>query len=167
VKPSQTDGFSLIELALAIGVASFCLLTIVALIPTSLNITQTTVQQTADTTWVRAIADDLRQTPKTSPPSTQTSPRYGITIPAIGTATHTLFLRDDGTASDQDSDANPSQNYKYRATITLTAPMDALQKSATRVTILLTWPAMADPHAADAPAEYSGSYEAVTALDRN
>ena len=165
MKPSvcQSDGFSLVELTLAMGVAAFCLLGILALFPTSLATNQLTIQQTADTSLARAIAADLRATPNTS----ANSPRYGITIPSTGNATHTIFLQDDGSAGTQDADAVVSQSPKYRATITFAAPTNSAQKTATGVTILLTWPALADPVAASAPSKYTGAYEVFTALNRN
>jgi uncharacterized protein (TIGR02598 family) len=159
----KLPGFSLVELTLALGVATFCLLAVFALLPTSLSTNQRTVQQTADTTLARAIAVDLSDTPMT----TQNSPRYGITIPTAGTATHTVFLQEDGSLSGtQDSDADPSQNPKYRATIYFVAP-NTSQKTATTARILLTWPALADKSAGATPSNYTGAYEIFTAVNRN
>lgn len=165
MKPSlcRSVAFSLVEVTLALGVAAFCLLGIFALFPISLATNQNTIQQTADTSLARAIASDLRATPNTS----ANSPRYGITIPSAGNATHTIFLHDDGTAGIQDADAVPSQSPKYRATITFAAPTNSAQKTATGVTILLTWPALADPVAASSPSKYIGAYEVFTALNRH
>ncbi|MBA3542885.1 MAG: hypothetical protein H0T83_00340 [Chthoniobacterales bacterium] len=157
------SGFSLVELTLAIGVAAFCLLGVMALFPTSLITNQKTFQQTADTSLARAVVADLQATALTS----STSPRYGITIPATGTATHSIFLQEDGTAGAQDADAVPSNNPKYRATITFYAPTNTSQKSATGVRVLLTWPALADSSAAASPSKYAGSYEVLTAIIRN
>ena len=159
----RLNAFSLVEVTLAVGVAAFCLLTIMALFPTSLATNQITIQQTANTNLVAAIAADLRATPTTS----TTSARYGISIPTTGSATHTLFLQDDGTAGAQDTDAVPSQNPPYRATITFAAPTNSSQKTATGVRILLTWPALADPVASATPSKYIGAYEVYTALNRN
>jgi uncharacterized protein (TIGR02598 family) len=160
----RLSSFSLVEITLALGVASFCLLGIFALFPTSLRTNQITIQQTADTTLARAIAADLQNTPKTI----SNSPRYGITFPATGTASHTIFLREDGTAAGaQDSDAVPSQNPIYRATITFIAPANTSQKTATGIRIWLTWPAMADTSAAATPTNYAGAYEIFTAVNRN
>ena len=160
---SRTTGFSLVEVTLALGVASFCLLGILALFPTSLRINQISIQQTADTGLTKAIVADLQATPNTS----SNSPRYGITIPATGSATHTIFLQEDGTGFSQDTDAAPSQNPKYRATITFFAPSNSSQRTATGVRILLTWPALADPSAASTPSKYTDAYEIFTALNRN
>ena len=165
MKPAicRLSGFSLVEVTLAVGIAAFCLLSIMALFPTSLATNQITIQQTANTNLAAVIAADLRATPLTS----STSPRYGIAIPSTGNATHTIFLQDDETAGAQDADAVPSQNPKYRATITFAAPADSSQKTATGVRILLTWPALADPVAGATPSKYIGSYEVYTALNRN
>ena len=160
----RPSGFSLVEVTLALGVAAFCLVTIFALLSTSFRTNQITIQQTADTTLAGAIAADLQATPKTA----SDSPRYGITFPATGIASHTIFLREDGTAAGaQDSDADPSQNPRYRATITFNAPANTSQKTATGIRIRLTWPALADKSAAATPTNYAGAYEVFTAVNRN
>jgi type II secretory pathway pseudopilin PulG len=164
VSTHPRDGFSLVEVTLALGVASFCLLAVFALFPTGVAVNQTSLQQTADSTLARGIALDLTTTPKT----VQISTRYGITIPVTGVASHTIFLKDDGTISGViDANADPAQDPKYRAMITFTAPTNASYKTATGVRILLTWPALADKNAGTAPSNYLGSYEVVTALSRN
>ena len=163
-RPDQSPGFSLVEVVLALGVASVSLLAILALLPVSVSNNQRTLQQTVDTSLVRAIAADLIDTPLT----TQTSPRYQIVIPTTGSTTvHTVFLKEDGTAGGApDIDADPTQDPKCRATIFFRAPPDTTQKTATGVRILLTWPALADPVAAATPSRFSGSYEAYIALNR-
>ena len=164
----RPSGFSLVEVTLALGIAAFCLVAIFGLLPTSFRTNQITIQQTADTTLARAIAADLQATTKTTPPTDQNSPRYGITFPATGTASHTIFLRENGTAAGaQDSDADPSQNPMYRATITFNAPANTSQKTATGIRIRLTWPALADKSAAATPTNYAGAYEVLTAVNRN
>jgi len=160
--------FSLVEVTLALGVASFCLLAVFALFPTGVAVNQISLQQTSDTTLARGIALDLSVTPKTVPQTIQASPRYGIPIPVTGMASHTLFLKDDGTISGAiDSDANASLDPRYRATITFMAPSSASYKSAVGVRVLLTWPALADKSAGTAPSKYLGAYEVLTSLNRN
>lgn len=163
-KHSPPLGFSLVEVAMALGIAAFCLVSVFALFPTGLAVNHAATQQTADTTLARAIAADLSVTPIT----VQNSPRYNISIPATGTATHTIFVKDDGTlAGAPDLDADPLQDPRYRATIIFTAPSSATQKTATGVRILLTWPALADRNASVAPSKYAGAYEIITAINRN
>ena len=138
---SRITGFSLIEVTLALGIAAFCLLAIMAC-------SQQVWRRTRLPFNKQPIPISLPRSPpicEQLPLLRATSPRYGIAIPATGNATHTIFLQDDGTAGAQDADAVPSQNPRYRATITFAAPADSSQKTATGVTILLTWPALADP----------------------
>jgi uncharacterized protein (TIGR02598 family) len=165
--PPNASAFSMVEVTLALGVAAFCLLAIFALLPTGLTSDQNSTQQTAAASLARAIVSDLRVTTKTLPASNQNSPRYGITIPGSGTASHTIFLREDGTAAGSpDTNADASQNPRFRATLDFTAPSNAL-RTATAVRVLLTWPALADKTANVAPTQYAGAYETFTALDRN
>lgn len=163
-------GFSLIEVALALGVAAFALVAIVGLIPIGMNSNQASIEQTAAAGLAASLVADLRATPVEIPPAAKNSPRFQIPLPASGNASemHTLFLREDGSASGNvDANADPAQDPKYRATFFVTAPTVAGQKSATTVRVLVTWPALADATAGTVPGKFNGSYEVVTALDRN
>jgi type II secretory pathway pseudopilin PulG len=163
---SRSSAFSLVEVTLALGVAAFCLLAVFGLLPIGLNSDRNSTQQTAAASLARAIAADLRVTPKTLPATDQVSPRYGITVPATGAPSHTIFLKEDGTAGAQDASADPTQSPRFRATLYFNASGASLRE-ATGVRILLTWPAMADKVAGTPPTNYSGAYETFTALDRN
>ncbi len=144
-------GFSLIEVALALSVATFCLIIILGLLPVGLNSNQTSIRQTVAASLARGILSDLRATSKTASASTL----YGIPIPTSVTGS-TIYLNQNsakvGTATGDE----------YGVTLFITTPV-APQKTATQVRILITWPGVA----AISPANYSGSYEIVTAIDRN
>jgi uncharacterized protein (TIGR02598 family) len=162
-----------VEVTLALGVASFCLLAIFALIPTGLRSNQTSLEETAAINITRAIVTDLRNTPAPYPKADRSSPRFGITVPGTTLGTHTLFFSADGQAGNQDANAVTSQNPRYRATIVITPPTaatppapSALVKTATIVRVLISWPALADPTAGTPPSRYSGSYESISSLDR-
>jgi len=162
------SGFSLVEVALALGVAVFALVAIIGLIPVGLNSNQASSEQTAAAGLAAALVADLRTTPVAVPAASKNSPRYQVPLPSFGNATHSLFLKEDGSvAGSIDANADPSEDPRYRVTLFITAPTAATQKAATMVRLLFTWPAMADPQAAVAPAKYSGSYEVMTALNRN
>lgn len=162
------SGFSLVEVALALGVAVFALVAIIGLIPVGLNSNQTSSEQTAAAGLAAALVTDLRTTPVVVPPVSKNSPRYQVPLPPSGDETHSLFLKEDGSVSGSiDANANASEDPRYRVTLFITAPTAPTQKAATIVRLLITWPAMADPQAAVAPAKYSGSYEVMTALNRN
>lgn len=160
----QSRAFSLVEVTLALGVAAFALVAIFGLLPVGLTSNQNSVEQTAAAGVASSLVADLRATPSAS----TSSPRFLIPIPATGTSTATLFLKEDGTISGAvNANASPALNPRYRATLYFFAPTTAGLRTATSVRVLLTWPAMADPTAATAPSKFSGSFETMTTLDRN
>ena len=71
--------FTLIEVAMAVGVAGFCLVTISGLLPLGLSSNQTSLEQTMAGNISSAIVSDLRSA---QPAGAVTSPRFGISIPA-------------------------------------------------------------------------------------
>jgi hypothetical protein len=103
-----------------------------------------------------ALVSDLRS----SMNGNGTSTLYGITIPSnpAGTAQQ-LKLREDGGLDSTGGGASRFLAYVsfYSASAT---------KSATPVRILITWPAAADL-SNNPPKNFSGSYEVITALDKN
>lgn len=166
-RPSD-HAFSLVEVALALGVAAIALVAIVGLIPVGLNSNQASSEQTAAAGLATTIAADLQATPVEIPPAAKSSLRYAVPLPVSGSATHSFFLQEDGAqAGSIDTNLDASTDPRYRATLFITAPPTAKQKTATLVRILITWPAVADPQAAALPSKFSGSYEVVTTLNRN
>jgi uncharacterized protein (TIGR02598 family) len=86
----STAAFSLVEVALALGVAGFCLITILGLMPASLKTNQTSTRQTTANGILSAIVADLRATPATS----TTSNLFGIQFQR--NTTTTLYFDGDG-----------------------------------------------------------------------
>ncbi len=172
-------GFSLVEVMLALGVASFCLLTMVGLLLVGIQSNLNTVRQSAAAGVTRAILADLRATPKTSASQDAVSPTYKIPIPKDGSVTYTIFLKDDGSpAGEVDQNANAAQNPRSRATLVFTVPPaktmyygsaseEMTQGKSTLVRVLVTWPALVDKSSDSAPTYFNGSYETLSALDRN
>jgi uncharacterized protein (TIGR02598 family) len=160
--------FTLIEVALALSVAGFCLVTVSGLLPIGLSSNQTSLEQTMAGNISSAIVSDLRSA---QPMGTGTSPRFGLPIPAAGTAAtmHTIYLASGGSATAVDTAPMTSGSAisRYRATVQFFPPQPAVPRTATVVRVLITWPALADPNSQTLPANYSGSYEADTMLDRN
>lgn len=171
-------GFTLIEVALALGVMAFCLVALLALLPIGLKLNQTSIENTAITSATAAIMADLFATPLTA----SQSPRFNFKVPAPGApatpaaAPQTLFLPASGDsdgsvalkagASPVFTGASQTQS-RYRACVWFTPPTDAKSKAATLVHILVTWPAIADQQPSTVPKNYTGSFETVTALNRN
>jgi len=169
-------GFSLVEVTLALGVAAVCLLAIFGLLPIGLNSNQASVEQTTAASLTRSIVSDLRSTPVATG-TAAVSPTYQITFPlttSTNSVSHTVWLDEWGAqVGVTDSTATAAQvaaktsSPKYRAFITLTPPATTSAKSATFVRTVISWPAFSDPTPNTNPKNAAGTYETVTALDRN
>ena len=156
---AKQSAFSLVEVTLALGIAAFCLIAILGLLPVGMNSNHTATEQTASIGILSAIAADLRATPPTSPPGgAAASAQYSLAIPASpnGSSAQTLFFAEDGRSSPA-----LSPNSRYRVTVTFAPNSSA--RSATLATLKATWPAVVDPESAN-PA---GSATIFVALDRN
>src|SRR6266478_3701873 len=57
---AKTTAFSLVEVTLALGVAAFCLIAVLGLLPTSLRTQQNSIQQTTANQIISTIFSDLR-----------------------------------------------------------------------------------------------------------
>ena len=152
--PRHNAAFSLVEVALALGVAAFGLVAIFGLLPIGFSSNQAAVQQTAATNLATEIATDLRQVPSASaitanPALSTKSPKYAIDASGTGS---TVYLDESGTL------VSTAVQALYKAVVVLTQPT-AGQRIATYGSIVVSWPAAA-PRA-------SGSVAVYVALDRN
>ncbi len=176
--------FSLVEVALALGVAGFCLVSVVALLPVGVSSSQSAVDQTAGSEILTHVLADLRATPTAvASGGVATSQQYKINIPAPGigipapTPTTIYF----GSSSQQFSYSSTQSSFnqftsRYRLTVTFLAAPAASDlptgasslplKTATKALLLVTWPPMIDP-TTPTKGLPSGRVQLFTALDRN
>ncbi len=169
MKHGNNDGFSLVEVALALGIAAFALVAIFGLLPIGVTSNQNAVQQTVAAGIASSIAADLHNAPIYSTLTSGTSPVYGIALPAAGaaSATHTLLLREDATPTAAIDNLTSFKGAVYRATVSLSPPA-AAKRSATVVRVFISWPpSPSDSSATAFPANYSGYFETMTMLNRN
>lgn len=138
--------FSLVEVTLALGVASFCPLAIFSLLPIGLKTTQSSMAQTAAATIMSAVVADMRATPKTTSASTQ----FGISFGSQ----KTLYFTSEGAPS-----STIAANSRYQLTITFPTN-SAGPAAAIFADLKITWPAAA------APANAAGASEMFAAFDR-
>ncbi len=168
----KEHGFSLVEVTIAMGVAVVSLTSLLGLLPIGITNNQSSISQTSAASLGRVILADLQSTPVTKPASEQKSPLMSIPVPYTGSPRHTVFFSDDGTPvgavdSDATLSAAPGLSPYFRATLFFSTADDSSQKDATKVRILITWPASADKAASALPSHYAGSYELVSAFNRN
>ena len=168
---TKTAGFTLIEVTLALGVASFCLMTIFSLLPIGLNTNQNASEQTMAAGIATAISADLQGTaiPKPFTSGTPTvSPKFNIPVPLIqpgsNSQTETLYLTQDGNMVGAVNPSTPPASsgspLRYQATVYVN-PIPAAANKTVPVRILVTWPALASPSAA------AGSFETMSSLNCN
>ena len=154
--------FSLVELALALGVAAFCLIAVFGLMPVGVQTNRNATSQTAATNIIALVVDDLRVTPKTSGTWTGASPLYCVNL---GTQ-KTLYFDSQiqcstdlaGLGACSCFSGSVSIQTRYRATITFPSTGNL-----TYAQVKVTWPAAADP----ATTTPSGSVGMSAVLDRN
>src|SRR5438876_1341934 len=104
----EISAFSLVEVTLALGVAGFCFIAILGLLPVGVQTNQRAISQTAATGILSSVVADLRATPSAAPSSTQ----YGIALSASSTTT--LYFDSQGQFA-----TAPGANSRYRLTVTI------------------------------------------------
>jgi uncharacterized protein (TIGR02598 family) len=147
LRSRSAGGFSLIEIVLALGVGSFCLIAVFGLLPIGIQTNRNATSQTAATGALASVISDLRATPTSSTTSTQ----YQITFGS----SKTLYFDGAGRFATL---LGPSS--KYRLDVTFPSN-EGFTHSPTYADLKVTWPAAA------ALANVSGSIEMFAAFDRN
>ena len=159
----RNAGFSLVEVTIALGVASFCLVAVFGLLPLALSSNQTAIEQTTADGILSSVISDLRATPPTVPVGGAADSRqFAINIPAAGgggMAAQTIYFNGEQQLVAQ-GDA------RYRLTITfLPTPVGGGVRAASCAILQISWPAGVDPSAGKA--KPAGSVSTFVALDRN
>ena len=143
MKKQFTSAFSLIELTVTIGIAAFCLIAVLGLMPVGMRTNRNATSQTAATNIMAAVISDLRATPKAN----NTSSQFAITF---GTPA-TLYFDGSGQFT-----TTPGANSRYQLNVTWYGTTGLRYAD-----LKVTWPAAA------ITANASGSTEMFAAFDRN
>jgi uncharacterized protein (TIGR02598 family) len=143
-------GFSLVEVTISLGIAAFGLVAIFGLLPIGINGNQTTINQTSIANFTTSIVADLHSAEK----SATVSPRLGISLAAGGT----YYLDESGGPFPASRSVASDSRYRVDTTV---IPASATEKKATKVGVVVTWPAAAGPTKA------AGKVATFVAIDRN
>jgi uncharacterized protein (TIGR02598 family) len=155
LKPAS--GFSLVEVVLALGVAGFCLIAVLGMLPAGLKIQQGSVNQTKANAIILQIMTDLRADVRLPPGQVSKANQFGLNGHWLAQATpDTLYFTNDGK---QTTAASTTDSPVFRATITYLFPPTATTSIAK---ISVSWPAQVDP----ATAPPAGSAETFVAVNR-
>jgi len=156
MKKQFTSAFSLVELTVALGVASFCLIALFGLMPVGVQTNRNATSETAATNIMAAVVSDLRATPRCIPTSSIYQITLGTVCTPVSTPSPTTLYFD---ATGQFSTLLGSNSrYQLNITWTRTGGNSTGWRSAD---VKVTWPAAATP------ANASGSTEMFAAFDRN
>jgi len=153
---SPVAGFSLVEVVIAIGIAAFCLVTMLGLIPSGMKAVNATTEQTAATAIISEVMTDLRDTPLGS----NTSPILAIQLPTNGSTNATngstnatnFYVNESCTLYP----TNTSLDARYGVTLSLSNSSVFI----TTARVQVWWPSVA------APSNAVGSVEAISAIMR-
>jgi hypothetical protein len=176
VRKRSISAFSLVELTIALGVITFCLLTIIGLLAIGISSTHSSTTQTAATNLLTAVTADLEAVPNITPSytpisakgSVQTpggilaingSPVYGLHLPAGVTGsmlTYTFYVGENGITNK----APAASLYQVNIWITPAGTPSNPTHQETFARVLISWPAAA------AYANAQGYVENVVAINR-
>ena len=138
---SAKSGFSLIEVTLALGVAAFCLVTILGLLPVGLKTQQEGSQQTRANAIISQIVADLRADIRLPPGQASKEQDSGLGLHGHWAALQqpdTLYFTNDTTQTGSVNQNPAPPNAVFRATVTYLFPPTQTTSIAK---IIVTWPA--------------------------
>jgi Tfp pilus assembly protein PilV len=149
--------FSLVEVAFALGVAAFCFVAVLGMLPVGLKTQQGSVSQTKANAIILQITADLRADVRLPPGQASKADQFGLNGHWLAQAQpDTLYFTNDVKQTTAASTTDPAV---FRATITYLFPPTATTSIAK---ISVSWPAQVNP----ATAVPAGSAEAFVAVNR-
>jgi type II secretory pathway pseudopilin PulG len=163
----ETSAFSLVEVTLALGVAAFCLIAVLGLLPTTLKTQQASIEQTTANQILSTIFSDLRADVRL-PPGLD-SKVCGDTGPCAWGDLHghwrnvsvpdTLYFTNEAKQTGT-INGSPPTDAVFRAKVTYRFPPS---ETTSLADIRVTWPAQVNPDQGGVPA---GSVRSLIAVNR-
>ena len=145
--------FSLVELTLALGIAAFCLIAIVGLMPVGVQTTRNATSQTAATNFLSNVVSDIRASPKGQGATLQ----YGI---RRGKDNKTTVCFDgQGVSTTLTGNVPCPANSQFRIYVNIKRNSIGTSYLADYAYLKVTWPAAVDP--LSTTIKPSGSVETV------
>jgi uncharacterized protein (TIGR02598 family) len=129
--PDTSGGFSLVEVTLALGIVTFCLIAIFSLLPAGLRSAQASAEEAGAAALLSQLATQIRTA------KTNASGEFVIGDPLPGTFTYgssVVFTNQFSLAG-----TRGSSNARYVGRVQVEAPTNALSPG--RALISLAWPA--------------------------
>ena len=150
-------GFSLVEVAIALGLAALCLLPVMALLPVSVKTNQAAIQQTTANSLISGIAADLNAAARL--PNGLRSKQFDLPSRwEDAYAPTVLYFENDGSPINTSNITGVPTNAVFRATVTYRQPPTITTSVAS---IEISWPA-----AQEDPTKVTGSSAMFVAINR-
>jgi type II secretory pathway pseudopilin PulG len=160
--PPETNAFSLVEITLAIGVAAFCLIAVLGLLPAALKTQHASIQQTTASEILSQAAADLRASVRYPPGLAQQLNDQQKTLRGhwaqVGTP-DTLYFTNEGWQTGGLTPSDPPVDAVFRLTLTYLLPPT---ETTSLANITVTWPAQVDPTTGTS----AGSVQTFIAINR-
>lgn len=150
--------FSLIEVTLALGVAGFCLIALIGLLPVAAKTNRTAIQQTTANGILAAIVNDFHSTPKGAGNS---SKQYKALFPNGSQNNSYLYFSNEGSTG-QKADQAYSDTTFYATLTYIDPPAGSGSRTAMLFDVKVSW-----PYRGNTSGTPEGSVEAFLSLDRN
>jgi len=150
--------FSLVELTLALGVAAFCLIAVLGLVPVGVQTNRNATSQTTATNILSSVVSDMRATL----PTASTSTKYGIRKAKDRTTTVCFDGQGGFTTLGINVWTCPANYYRFRLTVKI-ANFPSGFVYPNYADLKLTWPAAVDV-VNNPTIKPSGSVETVAAF---
>jgi type II secretory pathway pseudopilin PulG len=143
--PPEPDAFSLVELTLAIGVAAFCLITVLGLLAVALKTQHASVQQTTANEVLSEFAADLRAAVRYPPGLEDKLNDQQHTLRGhwaqVGTP-DTIYYTNEGWQTGGLTPSTTPADAVFRLTLTYLRPPT---ETTSLANVKVTWPAQVDP----------------------
>ena len=141
----KTEAFSLVELTLAIGVAAFCLLAVMGLLPAALKTQHASIQQTTASEVLSEFAADLRASVRYPPGLDDKLDCQRRNIRShwcrVGRP-DTIYFTNEGWQTGGLTPGSTPSDAVFRLTLTYLMPPT---ETTSLANITVTWPATVDP----------------------
>jgi type II secretory pathway pseudopilin PulG len=173
-RSGQTAGFSLVEVTLALGVATICLVTMLGLLPAGIRTQQNSIQQTTANQILSQICSFLRADVRLPPglykqvcptPPDPDDPCNWDELHGhwlnVAQPPDTLYFTNAGKQTGNLNTSVPPANAVFRVKITYNPVPPTGSTSVANVVV--SWPARVDPSAGGVPA---GSVTSLLAVNR-
>ena len=132
LRQGNRGGFSLVEVVLALGVAAFCILTIVALLPAGMHSTHDSIAESEALNVLSGIIADRKASPLTSKSTIYQLPKLDSTLTSSTTMTFGILENNQPTPT--------MGGARYRVDCTFTPPLPGTANPYTGY-FKVSWPA--------------------------